>query len=173
MARLTQDDRRNILRALMRPYRKEEQKKKEAIEKWLTEFCDRLLPQDFQIIAKKYPAVVRFNSNMYVGNFKWKPKEINYLKVSYVSYFCDRVLKNLEDKKLIELCEDYDKYYQNNKVLEKRLLCALQNITTENRLKNEFPEAYNVYLNLDGVEKEETNACDSIENVRALLSKKP
>ena len=157
----------------MRPYRKEEQKKKEAIEKWLTEFCVSLIPQDFQSIAKKYPSAVRFNSDMYVGNFTWKPKEISYLKVSYVSYFCDPALKRLKDKKLIELCEDYDKYYQNNKVLEKRLLCALQNITTENRLKNEFPEAYNAYLNFEDTEKEETNACDAIENVRALLSKKP
>lgn len=60
----------------------------------------------------------------------------------------------------------------------KSVLCVLNNITTVNRLKDEFPEAYEVYKELMGDPEDDCNTidkntgkavnmCDAIEKVRA------
>mgnify|MGYP004567323409 FL=1 len=60
----------------------------------------------------------------------------------------------------------------------KSVLCVLNNITTVNKLKDEFPEAYEVYKELAGDPEDDCNTidkntgksvnmCDAIEKVRA------
>ena len=55
----------------------------------------------------------------------------------------------------------------------KKVLCVLKNISTLNKLKNEFPEAYNTYVSIYICDDDNNNSnkvvniCDNIENVRA------
>ena len=60
----------------------------------------------------------------------------------------------------------------------KEVLCVLNNITTLNKLKDEFPEAYDAYVSIYGTNNDDCtkvdrttgkklNMCDAIEKVRA------
>lgn len=67
--------------------------------------------------------------------------------------------------------------YKINK-WSKEVLCVLNNITTLNKLKDEFPEAYDAYVSIYGSNNDDCtkidrstgkkmNMCDAIEKVRA------
>lgn len=67
--------------------------------------------------------------------------------------------------------------YKINK-WSKEVLCVLNNITTLNKLKDEFPEAYDAYVSIYGISNDDCtkvdrttgkkmNMCDAIEKVRA------
>jgi hypothetical protein len=62
---------------------------------------------------------------------------------------------------------------QELKKLEKetgnRVTCALDHISTEKQLQDNFPEAYKILIENKDKQKEESE-CDSIENTRAFLS---
>lgn len=71
---------------------------------------------------------------------------------------------------------------ENNEILdwEDTLACTLNHITTLNKLKIEFPEAYEIYVEFYGTQegkspckKKDNSAqfCDAIEKVRATYSK--
>lgn len=71
-----------------------------------------------------------------------------------------------------ELIERIQSLVKEQKVLQNKCLCALEQINTTNQLKGQFPEAYEAYCQY--IEKSEgpsENACDSIEDIRAELSK--
>ena len=63
--------------------------------------------------------------------------------------------------------------------MEKRLKCMMETTRfTPKRLKNEFPEAYLIYMDeitadwnekRDDAKKPASNLCDTIENIRATL----
>ncbi len=63
--------------------------------------------------------------------------------------------------------------------MEKRLKCMMETTRfTPERLKNEFPEAYLIYMDVvtadwnekrDDAKKPASNLCDTIENIRATL----
>lgn len=89
---------------------------------------------------------------------------LNYLKVNHPDLFNDC-------KQIILKMYDIAKW-------GKSVLCILNNITTVNKLKDEFPEAYEVYKELVGDPEDDCNTidkntgksvnmCDVIEKVRA------
>lgn len=89
---------------------------------------------------------------------------LNYLKSNHPDLFNDC-------KQIILKMYDIAKW-------GKSVLCVLNNITTVNKLKDEFPEAYEVYKELVGDPEDDchtidknsgnsVNMCDAIEKVRA------
>lgn len=86
----------------------------------------------------------------------------------------------VKDKYTWSLIEEAVK--ENNDILEwsNTLECTLEHITTLNKLKEEFPEAYEIYVQLFGTQEPKTPCekkgnsqqfCDAIEKVRATYSK--
>ena len=60
-----------------------------------------------------------------------------------------------------------DRYYD----MSRKIMCVLNDIKTEQELKQEFPEAYKVFLeHADDIIKETSKNCDAIEEVRAQLA---
>lgn len=86
----------------------------------------------------------------------------------------------VKDKYTWSLIEQVVK--ENNEILDwsKTLECTLEHITTLNKLKEEFPEAYDIYVQLFGTQENKTPCqkkgnspqfCDAIEKVRAAYGK--
>lgn len=86
----------------------------------------------------------------------------------------------VKDKYTWSLIEEAVK--ENNDILDwtKTLECTLEHISTLNKLKEEFPEAYDIYVQLFGTQEPKTPCekkgnspqfCDAIEKVRATYSK--
>lgn len=83
-----------------------------------------------------------------------------------VQKYYDRGGKEVMDARDVAM-----KANENIKQLKGQLACTLSKLNSPNKLKNEFPEAYKVYLSLEEVDKGSENLCDSIENLRAKLKK--
>ena len=178
MARISQNDRYRVIRVLLNPYNKKIEEAKIDIENWLSNYCKSLIPEEVKKVMEKYPDAVRVVSGgTYIGNYKWRPGSLTYVKIeNYINCFCEKALLKLNNETLNRLCKVYEDKEMECKVLEKRLTCALNNINTEKQLKDEFPEAYEALQKIYNKEVEDPvdkNKCDSIEEVRALLSKKP
>lgn len=73
-------------------------------------------------------------------------------------------------KKLMQ----FFKYHEEKYLLNKKLECLFSSKRFyPNTLKNDFPEAYQIWMQLSYPEVEatqSTNGCDAVENVRAMLN---
>lgn len=78
------------------------------------------------------------------------------------------------DKKAKALLDYRDTAKDSNNTYN-RIVCALEKIGTYAKLKNEWPEAYAILLEIDGKAAEEKNkvcTCDDVEKLRAELKTK-
>lgn len=78
--------------------------------------------------------------------------------------------KEITDLNVIEAAKGLKKLFDDKWKLRNQLVCALKNIPSIKKLKDEFPEAYEVYLKVHTIQIPKPG-CDSIEKVRAELSK--
>ncbi len=78
-----------------------------------------------------------------------------------------------ENKEIQDFCKKLISLDKEIKSIKNKLSCLLDHINTTKQLKDQFPEAYKIFLKLNGeVEGDNSdNLCDSFENVRAALSK--
>lgn len=98
-----------------------------------------------------------------------------------------RILFNKEIKKLFNekmatkpeeletlktLLTDYVILSEKQSETKKKLKCLFDSVKwTPTKLKSEFPEAYEVYIKMEAENSDGTiNLCDSVENIRAILS---
>lgn len=78
--------------------------------------------------------------------------------------------KEIITPEIIEAAKNQRKMYDEKWKFRNQLVCALSNISSIQNLKDEFPEAYDVYLTVANSPKPKPG-CDTIEEVRAKLSK--
>ena len=150
-----------------------------AIGAQLQDRVDDILPPEIKSIVDRYPSMqpLLFYKNIPTNEllktknvtiYKAIPLDgIGMPKMFYSEYLDD--LKRYFEKDILE----WSKKAQELKKLEKetgnRITCALDHISTEKQLQDNFPEAYEILIEIKDKQKEESK-CDSIENTRAFLS---
>lgn len=176
----------------------------DRIEKLSKEIEDALwdeVPNEVKDFYKKFPRLTNVAPcNLYGENFLTDNKQNDYrcryifnvtFKLSKVlnNYYNNYVTYNtypLDNNPLIKYIKtNYPElYYEAREIVydavkicewARNVRCILQTITTLNKLKDEFPEAYEIYESMYTSSKctkidktgKEFNMCDAIEKVRA------
>lgn len=202
--KLTKDERQTISRGMEKLRCRKEIK--ERIEKVSKEIEDSLwneVPEEVKELYNKYPQYVNVSRYTMYGYILFNQDELDphYRYYTSPTFTFSKILNNFYNNfnahngyssdnhpfvrhlrttypKLYNECREIvmDAYKINQ--WSKQVLCVLNNITTLNKLKDEFPEAYDVYVSIYGSNDDDctkidrttgkkVNMCDAIEKVRA------
>lgn len=208
--KFTKIERANVVREMLKNIvMKEIKPSVKEIENELTSLVAKNIPAEVIEFEKKYPQIIdKEDVILYGHNFLSREEQDDYAVWSkwnsycYPSFTIKNVYNNMIDgidihgyhrsdklvsfikknapgiaqraKALVLKKQDLEKWSDN-------LSCTLKSITTINRLKNEFPEAYSAYVNLYGNSENckkivnsngnTTSVCDNIEKLRAEYNK--
>lgn len=147
-----------------------------------TQLQDRvnaILPPEIESIVDRYPSMqpLLFYRSISINDFlKIKgvciyetiPFDgIGMPKMFYNEYMDD--LKRYFEKDILEWSKKAYELKKLENETRNRVACALDHINTEKQLQDNFPEAYEILIEIKDKQKEESK-CDSIENTRAFLS---
>lgn len=125
--------------------------------------------------------------NFFDKNLRMKYFNVGYKEWNTIYLESKRILFNKEIKKLFNekmatkpeeletlktLLTDYVILSEKQSETKKKLKCLFDSVKwTPTKLKSEFPEAYEVYIKMEAENSDGTiNLCDSVENIRAILS---
>ena len=202
--KLTKDERQTISRRMetMRR-RKEIDDRVEKISKEIEDTLWNEVPTEVKELYNKYPQYVNVAEYRLYGYTFFNSNEINsdYLYYSAPTFKFSKILNNFYNNFntykgyasdnhpfVLYLKEHYPALYEECREIvmdaykinkwTKEVLCVLNNITTLNKLKDEFPEAYDAYVyvygtnnndctKIDRTTGKKLNMCDAIEKVRA------
>lgn len=173
--RLTISEKGMITKNIIKPIIEQSRKESEKFGEFADEYFKRILPKDVVEFMDKYPNIVKSRDCIYLSNFT---RERIYNIVTYVkvNYFVDSFITNekfeelknsTEAKLFINRMVELDKKASN---IMNRTKCALEDINTTKQLKDNFPEAYAILMELPEANVK-GNKCDDIEKLRAELSK--
>lgn len=204
--KITKDAKRNIcIRMANNLYNKSEVKKlvNELQREYKYEMTKNI-PDEVKEFAKKYPKSIKENEyNLCIRSFlpredRWQTSTLfdwpyvttgktivgflNDNKLNDTFYVDYHLVVNYIKRNNIEL---YNKF--TNILIPKlkeiddftrSLKCAIEKITTVNKLKEEIPEAYDIYVEIYGepaesfpCNKKKTSFCDTIEKIRMVYNK--
>lgn len=125
--------------------------------------------------------------NFFDKDLRKKYFNVGYKEWNTIYLESKRILFNKEIKKLFNekmatkpeeletlktLLTDYVILSEKQSETKKKLKCLFDSVKwTPTKLKSEFPEAYEVYIKMGAENSDGTiNLCDSVENIRAILS---
>lgn len=125
--------------------------------------------------------------NFFDQDLRKKYFNVGYKEWNTIYLGSKRILFNKEIKKLFNekmatkpeeletlktLLTDYVILSEKQSETKKKLKCLFDSVKwTPTKLKSEFPEAYEVYIKMEAENSDGTiNLCDSVENIRAILS---
>lgn len=172
--KLTNSIREGIIKQLMKlPREKFENRLKE-----LGKLCDSILiksiNKEILEIDKKYPKLI--NKRNYISFNSISTDEGIYKSIPTSKWYYCYDGENFEllrkNEEIQNFCKQLIFLEKELKTLENKLYCLLYHINTTKQLKDQFPEAYKIFLELSGgIENDSSNLCDSFENIRASLSK--
>lgn len=125
--------------------------------------------------------------NFFDKDLRKKYFNVGYKEWNTIYLESKRILFNKEIKKLFNekmatkpeeletlktLLTDYVILSEKQSETKKKLKCLFDSVKwTPTKLKSEFPEAYEVYIKMEAENSDGTiNLCDSVENIRAILS---
>lgn len=138
----------------------------DRLSKELYDLLKSKIPTDVLEMHKKYPQYFRCFRYVYLHRSIYFEK---YLPGN------DNLFDNLseEEKALFNLkAEDYEKQRKEINIYKNRIICTLSKLRSVKRIKENFPEAYEIYCNLtDTPITTSLGLCDDIEKLRAELSK--
>lgn len=181
-------------------FRKELNDLTEKCRKEIIRVFNELLPsEEIKSLFKAMPEMfvtstslsLTYNDDIF-KNFFDKDLRKKYFNVGYKEWNTiylesKRILFNKEIKKLFNekmatkpeeletlktLLTDYVILSEKQSETKKKLKCLFDSVKwTPTKLKSEFPEAYEVYIKMGPENSDRTiNLCDSVENIRAILS---
>lgn len=181
-------------------FRKELNDLTEKCRKEIIRVFNELLPsEEIKSLFKAMPEMfmtstslsLTYNDDIF-KNFFDKDLRKKYFNVGYKEWNTiylepKRILFNKEIKKLFNekmatkpeeletlkiLLTDYVVLSEKQRETKKKLKCLFDSAKwTPTKLKSEFPEAYEVYIKMRAENSDGTiNLCDSVENIRAILS---
>lgn len=173
--RLTVSEKDRIAKSIINPIIEQSRKEFEDFGKFVDEFFKKNLPKDVVEFIDKYPDIVQTRECIYLSNFTRERiyNIVNYVEVKFFVYslITDAKygeLKNSTEAKLfVNRMIELDRKASN---IKNRTKCALENINTTKQLKDNFPEAYAIFMKIPK-EDVKGNECDDIEKLRAELSK--
>lgn len=150
-----------------------------AIGAQLQDRVDDILPPEIKSIVDRYPSMqpLLFYKNI-PTNELLKTKNVTIYetipfdgigmpKMFYNEYLSD--FKCYFEKDILEWSKKACEFKKLGNETRNRVACALDHINTEKQLQDNFPEAYEILIEIKDKQKEESK-CDSIENTRAFLS---
>lgn len=173
----------------------------EKCRKEIIRVFNELLPsEEVKILFKAMPGMfvtstslsLTYNDDIF-KNFFDKDLRKKYFNVGYKEWSSiylnqsRKILFNEEIKKLFNqkmatkpeeletlktLLSDYIILSEKRRETKNKLKCLFDSVKwTPTKLKNEFPEAYEVYIKMGAENSDRAiNLCDSVENIRAILS---
>ena len=194
--RLNNAEREAIRNKLLAPTWKEVNEVRKNIKDEISSFIQGKVPDEVIKFHEKYPGLIQKDSEWHgprdffniKGDWSRLPerKKIEGLYVESIDFSDIPYRYDFERKSkanIIELIAEDEIVL--NKVFELVLIwarltykifslknqidCTLSGITTENSLKDNFPEAYEAYLKVGGLES--TDSCTNIESLRAELGR--
>lgn len=173
--RLTNSDRDKIAKNIIAPILKEADKEIENFSKFVDEVLKKNLPKDVLEFSEKHLNLLKRRTNFYFSDFS--ELRLNcvstYIKVSYYipEYFNENQYSALRNSTEAKIFAKKMKALDEKAVsIKNKTRCALEHINTTKKLKESFPEAYAILFDVT-VKEVKDNECDSIENLRAELSK--
>lgn len=208
--KFTKSERESVVRAMTKNVIEKEYKPiMSNVENELTSLFMKDIPNDVLEFEKKYPHLIdKGDVTLYGYDFLTKEDKEKYnicsrWNYTYLCFHVNNIYNKMIDGVSIhgfQLNDTLVKYIKKNapEIVEKikaitikrldlqdwsdKLSCTLGVITTINKLKEEFPEAYTVYVKLYGEpgspckkvkddKGNETSMCDNIEKLRAEYNK--
>lgn len=208
--KFTKAERESVVRAMTKNVIEKEYKPiMSNVENELTSFFMKDIPNDVLEFEKKYPHLIdKGDVTLYGYDFLTKEDKEKYnicsrWNYTYLCFHVNNIYNKMIDGVSIhgfQLNDTLVKYIKKNapEIAEKikaitikrldlqdwsdKLSCTLGVITTINKLNEEFPEAYTVYVKLYGEpgspckkvkddKGNETSMCDNIEKLRAEYNK--
>lgn len=208
--KFTKAERESVVRAMTKNVIEKEYKPiMSNVENELTSLFMKDIPNDVLEFEKKYPHLIdKGDVTLYGYDFLTKEDKEKYnicsrWNYTYLCFHVNNIYNKIIDGVSIhgfQLNDTLVKYIKKNapEIVEKikaitikrldlqdwsdKLSCTLGVITTINKLKEEFPEAYTVYVKLYGEpgspckkvkddKGNETSMCDNIEKLRAEYNK--
>lgn len=195
--RLTNDLRDDIVSKMIAPFQLKVIEKGEELLVLFRNFLKSNTPTDIYEYFLKYPKL--FDSQNSIAYYelisdekllaKLKGVKDGYLSIPYnkpeicfMDYsdgdtskarMRDIFAKSDFYKPFVVLLNEWLEAKTEGNILKNKITCVLEHISTVNRLKNEFPEAYEAYSEIASQPiSERQNSCDEVERVRAELNKK-
>lgn len=195
--KLTNSRREEIKILLLKPLKKDIESTVKELAEIVGDFFLYILPDDVRKVWDKYPSLfsrvgsVRLdeliNSDKYPELFKFSRNfSMSWLSIN-APCFLDYGGKGTSLKRQFMQYPYFQKYREKleelmqldrkHNSLKNKISCVLENITTVTRLKEEFPEAYNLYFvevikdnKKEVKERPAENQCTNTEELRAELS---
>lgn len=148
---------------------------KSEAEAVATEFIKAQIPQEVNEFFEKYPQTAAI-TNFYVNVQDEKGSAIWTRNVRGHGAAKPKVFLTIPaTDKRAKILLDYRDAADIEQKTYNRIFCALEKIGTYAKLKNEWPEAYAILLEIDGKaaeEKDKVCTCDDVEKLRAELKTK-
>lgn len=168
--RLSQKEIDFICEELLKPLRNRVEEVKKKIAAKAIEFIDSNTPPELLPFIKSNNPFLKAMNVMFFGRLKFEDR---YIPLG--EYVANN--SSLEDKARIEcegLINEIESVYDELNRTRNRIICALNTIGTTRKLEQEWPEAYQIYINhlKEGESSESTpvTGCDQVESLRAELS---
>lgn len=206
--KLTKDERQTISRRMeIIRHKKEIDEPINNLSKKIVDTLWNEVPIEVKELYNKYPQYVNVAEYRLYGYTFFNSNEISsdYLYYSAPTFKFSKILNNFYNNFnaykgyasdnhpfVLYLKEHYPALYKECREIvmdaykinkwAKEVLCVLNNITTLNKLKDEFPEAYDAYVYVYGTNNDDCtkidhttgkklNMCDAIEKVRAEFNR--
>lgn len=168
--RLSQKEIDFISRQLLKPMNDKIGEIKKEIAAKVIEFIDSNTPPELLPFIKSNSPFLKTMNVVFFGTLRFEDRYI-----SLGEYVSDNWL--LENKVRTDcegLINDIESVYDESNRTRNRITCALNTIRTTKKLEQEWPEAYQIYI--DHLKEEESResapvpGCDQVESLRAELS---
>lgn len=162
--RLSQKDISNIRGKLLEPFYDKIEDIKRQIGERMVKIIDGETPEELLPFVKENSSFVKTTKYIYLYNLDCSDRSItldefvsgNDTVIGHASMKCEDMVNQIKS------------VGQDIKQMTNKINCTLNTIGTTRKLQQEWPEAYNLYLELEPEEKE--NGCDQVESLRAELS---
>lgn len=136
--------------------------------------CQKYICDEVRDFRAKYPKQTRMNDSLSYHSDRFKKWIYAYPTIPQLNVSLKETVfsegsqnrKDLEDIMARKFALDKKKT-----VLQNKIKCTLDSLKSYAKIRDEFPEAYKLLLKIDGDEIPEKIGCDSVEELRAELSK--
>lgn len=165
--KLSQQDISNIRGKLLEPFYDKIEDIKRQIGERMVKIIDGETPEELLPFVKENSSFVKTTRYIYLYNLDCSDRSItldefvsgNDTVIGHASMKCEDMVNQIKS------------VGQDIKQMTNRINCTLNTIGTTRKLQQEWPEAYNLYLESINMEPEEkNNGCDQVESLRAELS---
>lgn len=165
--KLSQQDIKNIRERLLGPLYDKIEDIKKQIGKRMVKIIDGETPKELLPFVKENSSFVKTTKYIFIWNLDHSDKYITLDEfVSENDTVIDKATMKCED-----MVNQIKNVKQDIKQMTNRINCTLNTIGTTRKLEQEWPEAYNLYLESMNMEPEvKENGCDQVESLRAELS---